>query len=113
MTKSRNFQLGILYACSVFAFLAICYLLDVARPEWGLATSVVLFGPSHEQTTKRALARLAATAAAGASLLILDAIASSNEAAFILAAAFPVGAASATFRFGFSLNNPTSAVDTL
>ena len=87
MTKSRNFQLGVLYACSVFVFLAICYLLDIARPEWGLATSVVLFGPSHEQTTKRALARLAATAAAGASLLILDAVATTKEAAFILAAA--------------------------
>ena len=87
MLKSRNLQLGILYACIVVAFLAICYLLDIARPEWGLATTVVLFGPSHEQTTKRALARLAATAAAGVSLLILDAIASSNEAAFILAAA--------------------------
>jgi hypothetical protein len=87
MLKSRNLQLGILYACIVVAFLAICYLLDIARPEWGLATTVVLFGPSHEQTTKRALARLTATAAAGASLLILDAIASSNEAAFILAAA--------------------------
>ena len=87
MTKSRNFQLGILYVCIVFAFLAICYLLDLARPEWGLATTVVLFGPSHEQTTKRALARLAATAAAGVSLLILDAIATTKEAAFILAAA--------------------------
>lgn len=87
MTENRNFQLGILYACSVFVFLAICYLLDIARPEWGLATSVVLFGPSHEQTTKRALARLSATAAAGVSLLILDAIATTKGAAFILAAA--------------------------
>jgi hypothetical protein len=87
MIKSRNFQLGMLYACIVFAFLAICYLLDIARPEWGLASTVVLFGPSHEQTTKRALARLAATAAAGVSLLILDAISTTNEAAFILAAA--------------------------
>lgn len=89
---SRPAQFGWLYGSIVFTFLTVCNLTQLSRPEWGLATTVVLFGSEREQTIKKCFQRLAATLAAGGVLLLMHELDSVQTYVFLICICILVGA---------------------